>query len=223
MGPLDEGSGKRERYDGSLPGQPAGPRFCSVMHDLLGDPFWAVYRRGLRDAAARFGCAVDHRAPEHFSPADMADLLEGARRSRHHGILASIPDAEAVEGPLRAAIADGVPVLAVNAADPRPAHARIPYRFFIGADDLEGGRAAARELLGGLAGTDRGPLPGGERVPHRPVRGLRLGAPGRRVPCDRLRVPGDDLRAAVTLVSEYLAAHRTSTWYARWGRPGAGS
>ena len=29
-----------------------GRRFFSVTHDMLGDPFWTVYRRGLKDAAA---------------------------------------------------------------------------------------------------------------------------------------------------------------------------
>src|SRR5581483_9898702 len=136
-------TGKDEQY-----GPPdAAFRFFSVTHDILGDPFWAVYRRGLEEAAARLGCHVRHIAPAQFSPVEMAALLETAVASAPHGILATIPDAEVVEGPLRRAIDHGIPVIAINAADPRPAGERIPYLFYLGADDATGGRAVAQRLL----------------------------------------------------------------------------
>ncbi len=114
---------------------------------MLGDPFWAVYRKGLSDAADRFACTVHHRAPEQFSPQEMVAHLQAAVDSRPDGILATVPDAAVVEGPLREAIALGIPVIAVNAADPRPDAERIPYLLYIGAEDALGGRVAAQRLL----------------------------------------------------------------------------
>jgi simple sugar transport system substrate-binding protein len=130
---------------------PTGPgtrlRLYSVTHDMLGDPFWAVYRRGLEDAANAVGCTVHHLAPEQFSPREMVAHLDRAVAAHPDGILATIPDAALVEAPLLRAIASGTPVIAVNAADPRAEGKRIPYLFYIGADDFCGGQTAGQRLL----------------------------------------------------------------------------
>jgi simple sugar transport system substrate-binding protein len=198
-------------------------RFCSITHDILGDPFWAVYRHGLRDAAARFGCEVHHRAPAEFSPEMMAVLLEEARASQPDGILATIPDAAAIEAPLRAAISDGVPVIAVNAADPRPAGERIPYLFYIGAEDVAGGRALGERLLAG------GPARRGLTVDHYLVDnachtarcdGFLEALRSQGIPGERLRVPGDDPPAALALLTEYLSRHPDVDVVCTLGPPG---
>lgn len=136
--------GKRFRFG------PAGgrPRFYSVSHDILGDPFWAVYRNGLRDAAERFGCEVIHVAPGTFSPPETVALLAEAVDARPSGLLATIPDPEVVEGELRRARAAEIPVIAANAPDPRPRDVRIPYLHYIGASDELAGAEVARRQLG---------------------------------------------------------------------------
>ncbi len=181
------------------------PRLWSVTHDILGDPFWAVYRRGLADAAARYGCTVHHRAPARFSPPEMAELLRETVAERPAGLLSTIPDAEAVEGPLREAVALGIPVIAVNAADPRPPAERIPYLFYIGAEDVAGGEAVAARLLAG------GELPRRALcVDHYLVDNAchlarcsgfsnALRAAGATV--EKLRVPGDDPAAMVAAIA----------------------
>jgi simple sugar transport system substrate-binding protein len=128
----------------------ATPRFYSVTHDILGDPFWAVYRNGLRDAADRFACEVVHLAPDTFSPPGMVALLGEAVDARPDGLLATVPDPEVVEGELRRAHAAGIPLIAVNAADPRAGESRIPYLHYIGAsDELAGAEVARRQLSAG--------------------------------------------------------------------------
>jgi simple sugar transport system substrate-binding protein len=123
------------------------PRFYSVSHDILGDPFWAVYRNGLRDAAERFECEVVHLAPDTFSPPEMVALLAEAVDARPAGLLATIPDPETVEAELRRAHEADIPVIAVNAADPRAGDSRIPYMHYIGAsDELAGAEVARRQL-----------------------------------------------------------------------------
>jgi simple sugar transport system substrate-binding protein len=138
--------GKRCRFgpDG------ASPRFYSVTHDILGDPFWAVYRKGLQDAAEQLACEVIHLAPETFSPPGMVALLAEAVDARPDGLLATIPDPEVVEKQLRRARAATIPVIAVNAADPRPGERRIPYLHYIGSsDELAGAEVARRQLSAG--------------------------------------------------------------------------
>ncbi|MGH2867814.1 MAG: substrate-binding domain-containing protein [Solirubrobacteraceae bacterium] len=204
-------------------GEAVGFRFSSITHDILGDPFWAVYRRGLEDAALRFGCQVHHRAPLQFSPARMADLIERAREEEPDGIIVTIPDAAAVEAPLRAAVAEGIPVIAVNAADPRQTSERIPYRFYIGADDGVGGRTAAERLLAS------GPALRGLTIDHYLIDnachtarcdGFLRELASRDVPGERLRVPGDDHRASVELIREHLDRHADVDVICTLGPPG---
>ena len=37
--------------------------FTAVTHDILGDVFWEVFRRGLFDAAQRYQVEVEHLRP----------------------------------------------------------------------------------------------------------------------------------------------------------------
>jgi simple sugar transport system substrate-binding protein len=213
------GDGKDAVY--GRPG--ATVRFCSVTHDILGDPFWAVYRRGLRDAAHRFDCQVHHRAPERFSPELMARLLERASADAPAGILATIPDAEVVDAPLRSAIADGIPVIAVNARDPRPATERIPYLAYIGADDAAGGQMVAKRL------SETGPVRRGLTVDHYLVDnachtarcdGFLEELARRSIPGERLRVPGDNPAASVDTIKSYLSEHPDVDAVCTLGPPG---
>lgn len=213
--------GKDVVYGGA--GGPGGPRFSSITHDILGDPFWDVYRRGLRDAAMRFGCQVHHRAPRQFSPQRMAELVEEARQQRPDGMLATIPDVEAVQAALRAAIDDGIPVIAVNAADPRPWAQRIPYLFYIGAEDVAGGRLAAERLF------DRGPVHRGLAVDHYLVenachsarcQGFVDALSEHGVPAERLRVPGDDPTTTVQVIARYLSGRPDVDIVLTLGPPG---
>ena len=56
-------------------------KFIAVTHDILGDVFWEVFRRGLFDAAQRYGVEVEHLRPGRFSPEIQATLI-GARAAR---------------------------------------------------------------------------------------------------------------------------------------------
>ncbi|HKG39306.1 MAG TPA: substrate-binding domain-containing protein [Conexibacter sp.] len=198
-------------------------RLCSVTHDILGDPFWAVYRRGLSDAADALGVAVHHRAPERFSPELQAELLAAAVQEQPDGILATIPDAQAVDGPLRAAIGAGIPVIAVNAADPRPPAQRIPYLRYVGAEDRTGGRAAADRVL--TRGTPRRAL----WIDHYLVDNACHVARGggfaealeqHGVPVERLRVTGEDHPGSVEAIATWVAAHPDLDALCTLGPPG---
>jgi simple sugar transport system substrate-binding protein len=125
----------------------SGYSFYSVTHDIFGDPFWAVYRSGLERASREQRCTVRHLSPEHYEPALMAELLWGAVDARPHGLIATVPDEQAVEAPLRAAVERGIPLIVVNMPDRRHASERIPYLLYIGPNDINGGQLAARQLL----------------------------------------------------------------------------
>jgi simple sugar transport system substrate-binding protein len=183
--------GKRDRFGE----RSATPRFFSVTHDILGDPFWAVYRRGLSDATEHLRCRVDHLAPATFSPPGMVRLLAEAIDARPDGMLATVPDHQVVESELRRAIALDIPVIAVNAPDPRDASSRIPYAHYIGASDERAGAEVARRQL--LDGEPKRALCLDhyltDNICHQARCSGYLGVMREAgVPADRLRVPGDD-------------------------------
>jgi simple sugar transport system substrate-binding protein len=119
----------------------------SVTHGTPGDPYWGVFRKGVTDAGKLFGVEVVDEGPTKFSVAAVVDLLNSAIAARPDGLFVSITDPQAMDQPLRDAIADGIPVIATDVADPRPADKRIPYLFYIGGDELLGGQRAAQTFL----------------------------------------------------------------------------
>jgi|RhiMethySRZTD1v2_1073278.scaffolds.fasta_scaffold81183_3 simple sugar transport system substrate-binding protein len=121
--------------------------FYSVTHGESGNVFWAIYRNGIKDGAAKYGVKVTDLPLEQFSVAGYVDLLNQAIAAKPDGIFASILDQNAVDGPLRQAIDSGIPVIAVNVPDTRPLDKRIPYLFYVGGDEEAGGRLTAQRQM----------------------------------------------------------------------------
>jgi simple sugar transport system substrate-binding protein len=217
---VTRGAEKRYRFG------PAGasPALVSVTHDILGDPFWAVYRNGLRDAAERFGCDVRHLAPETFSPPGTARLLAEAVDTGPDGLLATIPDPAAVEPELRRAHELGIPVIAVNAADPRRDGERIPYLHYIGASDEAAGAEVARRQLRGEAPASAVCLDHylHEHVCHHArASGYLQVMRDAGVEAERVRIHGDEPSRALDEVRSVVAAGAHPLAVCTLGPPGA--
>jgi simple sugar transport system substrate-binding protein len=118
-----------------------------VVHGTLSDPFWAVYRKGLEDAASASDVELRALGTEVHSVQGEVDLFNSALAAKPAGIITTIPDAAAFEEPLQRAKAAGIPVIAVNVTDTRPKNQRVPFLFYIGGDEYLGGQEAARKVL----------------------------------------------------------------------------
>jgi len=127
--------------------------FYVVSHGGPGDPFWGVVMKGMQDAAAFLNKATNdtikaiYFGPEVYSVTKLVDMLNSAIAARPNGIAATITDPAAVDEPLRRAIDLGIPVIAINVPDPRPAGERIPYLFYVGGDEYLSGIRAAERML----------------------------------------------------------------------------
>jgi simple sugar transport system substrate-binding protein len=199
-------------------------KFHAVTHDILGDVFWEVFRRGLFDAAARYDVEVEHLRPGKFSPEIQARLIGEAVAQRPDGLISTVPDVAAVDGPLRHAMAAGIPLICVNAADPRGPGERIPYLCYIGGDDGNAGELAGRYILGRTGGK-----PGlcvdhylYDHICHNERwTGFQRAFATAGVPVERLRVPGGDPAKCAALVAAHLAARREIGAVLTLGPPGA--
>ena len=122
--------------------------FYIVSHGGAIDPFWAVVMKGMKDAKKLLPIKATYFGPEVASISELVNLLNSAIAAKPDGIAATITDPTAVEEPLRRAIKQGIPVIAINVADMRPKDQQIPYMFYIGQNEYLGGVQAGERILG---------------------------------------------------------------------------
>lgn len=122
--------------------------FYEASHASLGDPFWAVYMKGLEDGAKRYGVELVSLASGSYEGiARQIEKTNQAIAANPDGLIVTIYDQNALDEVLRRAIDRGIPVIAVNVPDTRPETERIPYLFYVGGDEELGGRKAAQRVL----------------------------------------------------------------------------
>jgi len=92
----------------------AQTRVVFVTHGQSGDPYWSVVKNGMDDAAKTLGVTAEYLAPETFDMAKMAQMITAAAASNPDGLVVSIPDAAALSGPVKDAVAAGVPVMVID-------------------------------------------------------------------------------------------------------------
>lgn len=124
-----------------------------VSHSGASDPFWGVVMKGMKDAAEFITNGTDdtinatYAGPVRYSLEEMVNMLNSAIATKPDGMAATITDPAAVDEPLRKAIAQGIPVIAINVPDIRPEGEKIPYLFYIGGDEYLSGKRAAQRIL----------------------------------------------------------------------------
>ena len=92
----------------------AQERYVMITHTQGTDPFWPVVEKGGRDAAAAIGATLEYNFDVSGDMAAMAKLIEAAAASQPDGIIVSLPDADALGPAIKAAVADGIPVITMN-------------------------------------------------------------------------------------------------------------
>ena len=125
------------------------PRFIMVTHGAASDPFWAAIKEGADEAAAEAGVALDYRAPDTFDLARMAALVTEAVAEKPDGLVVSIPNADAVAGPIRHAVDAGIPVITINSGF--DVGRSLGALLHVGQSEYEAGRVAGDTMrkLGG--------------------------------------------------------------------------
>ena len=70
----------------------ASARIAAISHGQASDPFWAIVKKGLDDAARQTGVAVSYRAPDSYDIARMRRLIDEAIEANLDGLIVSLPD-----------------------------------------------------------------------------------------------------------------------------------
>jgi simple sugar transport system substrate-binding protein len=184
-----------------------------VEHGSAGDPYWDIVHRGSDDAVATLadqGVKVTWLNPDTFSTEKFVSLVQQAIDAEPDGLIVTVPDPNAVDAPLRTAIAAGLPVICIDSSDSRPLAQRIPYLFYIGSDETLGGESAGARFAreGQVHRALCAPHESGNGSLTARCNGLTtaLGATGATV--DTLEIGGDPTGQAQTqALQTYYAAH----------------
>jgi len=121
--------------------------FYFITHGVLGDVWWTPVIRGAEDAARLLGVKVHYVGLERWDLALLKANLESAILAKPDGIILTITSYEVLDEPARIAIAQGIPIIAVNVPDPRPKGERIPYLAYVGQDEFVAGKALAERVV----------------------------------------------------------------------------
>jgi simple sugar transport system substrate-binding protein len=106
----------QERGDGL---RVAAARIAVISHGQASDPFWAIVKKGLDDAARQTGVAVSYRAPDSYDIARMRRLIDEAIEANLDGLIVSLPDVQGLRAPIRRAHRAGIPVISINSGSDR--------------------------------------------------------------------------------------------------------
>ena len=89
-------------------------RIIVVTHGQASDPFWAIVRTGINQAAHQVGANVTYEAPDTYDVRRMAQLIDDAVAHKPNGLVVTIPDARALAPAIRRAVKAGIPVISIN-------------------------------------------------------------------------------------------------------------
>ncbi len=119
-------------------------RIVIVTHGQASDPFWAVVKRGIDEAARDLGVTVSYEAPAVYDAARMSRLIDAAVATRPDGLVVSIPDPTGVGPSIRLAVQAGIPVVAVNSGE--DVYRRLGALLYIGQPEYAAGLGAGRRM-----------------------------------------------------------------------------
>jgi ribose transport system substrate-binding protein len=110
-------------------------------------PYWQEAAAGLNRAAAQMGVHAEFVGPETYDPKAQDEQFQDVLKQKPTGILVSASAPDILNKDIDAAVAQGVPVIAIDSD--APDSKRL---FFIGTDNYKAGVTGARMLAKGLAG-----------------------------------------------------------------------
>lgn len=110
-------------------------------------PYWQEAEAGLRDAAKVMGVKAEMDGPATFSPKEELDAFQKVVAQQPAGILVSVTSQELLKPAIDAAVAQGIPVICID-ADAPDSH-RI---LFVGTDNFRAGQESAKRMADILRG-----------------------------------------------------------------------
>jgi simple sugar transport system substrate-binding protein len=126
-------------------------RFIMITHGAASSGFWTTVKDGAEQAAKEAGVDLVYRAPDTFDLDKMASMVTAAAKEAPDGLVVSIPNADALAAPIRAAVDAGIPVISINSGF--DVGRSLGALLHVGQGEYEAGRVAG-EAMRTSAGTN---------------------------------------------------------------------
>src|SRR4030095_3489799 len=110
-------------------------------------PYWQGAQTGLTDAAKQMGVKAELTGPEKFDPQEQLNTFQKVVASNASGILVSVTRPELLQDAINGAVAQGIPVIAVDADAPNSKRV-----MFVGTDNFRAGGESAKRMADILKG-----------------------------------------------------------------------
>ena len=197
-----------------------------IVHGGIAHPFWRVVEKGATDADALYpDLKVIYSGPEEYDLEKFMSLVDAAIAAKPDGLILTITSHVALDEPLRRAIEAGLPVIAINAMDPRPEAERIPYLTYIGEDHYMMGALVAKKMLAMMQEAGVEPTravygnhhPGAFHIEQRAA-GFVDTVKAEGIPAEQIDVTEDPVKGAEILVA-YLKANPDTNMVQPAGTP----
>ena len=98
----------------AMPAFAEGEKIVLVSHAPDSDSWWNTIKNAIALAGDQMDVDVDYRNPPTGDLADMARIVEQAAATAPAGIIVTIADYDVLEGPITAAVDQGIPVITIN-------------------------------------------------------------------------------------------------------------
>jgi simple sugar transport system substrate-binding protein len=128
-------------------------KIAVVTHGQSSDTYWTVVKKGVDDAAKLMGVDVSYQAPQTTDMVAMSRMIDAAVAQKVNGLVVSIPDADALDKSVKAAVDAGIPVIVIDSGEDEVP--KVGAKLFVGTTNyFQQGERAAKQLL--AAGVTKG-------------------------------------------------------------------
>jgi len=115
-----------------------------VTHGAASDSFWAPVKNGADEAGKETGSLVEYRAPEKFDMVAMSQLIEATVAAKPDGLVVTIPDADALAAPIKAALSSKIPVISTNSG--WDVSKKLGVILHVGQEEFTAGKGAGERM-----------------------------------------------------------------------------
>lgn len=119
-------------------------RIVYVTHGQAGDPYWNAIKNGMAEAGKTFGADVNYQSPDVFDMSAMGKMIDAAVATKPDGLVVTVPDADALKAPVEAALAAGIPVIAIDSGLTK--YKSLNIAAYLGQDEYAAGVQVGERL-----------------------------------------------------------------------------